>query len=78
MNSGDYKNLFYASPNSGTTWSKDTHKVLPTQIAKGFIFEYKRNNIILIGGEKNSEFSPNVWKGELNQDILDDMILNGN
>jgi hypothetical protein len=77
MISGNYSDQFYASPNSGAAWSKDNHKVLPLQVSKGSIFEYKRNNIILIGGENKSGFSPSVWKGELNQEILDDIILNG-
>ena len=88
-----YIDLFYGSPNSGTGWSQDTHKFLPDEIkfAKGSLFEYKRNNIILIGGEipigeNESKFSPSVWKGQLNQEILDDpnpkildnLILKGN
>jgi len=78
VTSGNYSNRFYASPNSGVAWSNDTHKILPAQLAKGSIFEYERNKIILIGGENRSGFSPNVWKAVLNQEILDDIILNRN
>ena len=78
ITSGNYISQFYGSPNSGATWSKDTHKVLPAEVAKGSILEYKRNNVILIGGENKSGFSPNVWKGVLNQEILDDIIHNRN
>ena len=77
-----YANQFYVSSNSGAGWSEDTHKILPKNqigpIAKGFIFQYERNKIILIGGESEKGFSPNVWEGILNQEILDDIIHNRN
>ena len=81
VTSGNYTNRFYVSPNLGATWSKDTHKTLPDEIspiAKGSIFQYERNKIILIGGENKKGFSPTVWKGTLNQEILDDIIHNRN
>jgi len=81
ITSGDYSNRFYVSPTSGATWSRDTHKTLPDEIspiAKGSIFQYERNKIILIGGENKKGFSPTVWKGTLNQEILDDIIHNRN
>ena len=75
---GSYSNEFFNSPNSGATWSKDTHKLLPVKagIAKGSIFEYERNKIIIIGGEKSDGFSPDIWKGTLNQEILNGLIYN--
>jgi len=76
---GKYTDQFYVSPNSGATWLNDTHKTLPEEIgaiAKGSIFQYERNRVILIGGETKNGFSPNVWKGILKREILDD-IING-
>ena len=75
---GYYSGEFFNSPNSGATWSKDTHKILPVKIgmAKGSIFEYERNKLIIIGGESKEGFLPNVWKGTLNQEILNGLIYN--
>jgi len=81
ITSGNYTDRFYVSQNSGATWSRDTHKTLPVEIgpiAKGSIFQYERNKIILIGGENENGFLPNVWKGVLNREILDNIIHNRN
>ncbi len=77
ITSTGYTNEFYDSPDSGVTWTNDTHKTLPSEIgpmAKGTIIEYARNKVILIGGENSDGFLPNVWTGILNQDILDATI----
>ncbi|MDR1729127.1 MAG: DUF6242 domain-containing protein [Prevotellaceae bacterium] len=74
IGAGKYTGQFYVSSNSGATWSNDRHKTLPDKIgaiAKGVIFRYERNRLILIGGETEAGFSPNVWKGTLKQEILD-------
>ena len=77
IDSGKYTSQFYVSSNSGATWSKDSHKILPDQtgsMAKGAIFEYERNKIVFIGGENEKGFLPNVWKGTLNREILDEIL----
>ena len=74
---GNYTSRFYTSSNSGSNWSSDEHKTLPDKIgaiANGFITQYDRNKVILIGGETKNGFSPNVWKGTLKREILDGII----
>jgi hypothetical protein len=77
-----YTRQFYDSSDSGISWSNDWHKDLPEEIgpvAAGSIFEYERNKIILIGGEtggNEQNFQPKVWKGTLNQELLDNSINN--
>ncbi len=80
INAGEYTSLFYASTNSGATWQSDRHKTLPDKIggiAKGSIFQYERNKVILIGGENKDGFSPKVWGGVLKQEILNDIKNSG-
>jgi hypothetical protein len=71
-----YSYEFYGSSNSGISWSKDTHKILPDSlpVAAGSIFEYGRNKAILIGGENEQGFLPEVWEGTLKQEILDELM----
>jgi hypothetical protein len=72
-----YTSDFHESTNFGTSWFNNTHKILPDEIGtigSGYIYEYDRNKVILIGGKNESGFRKGVWKGILNQAILDEIL----
>jgi hypothetical protein len=72
-----YTDEFLESTNFGVSWFDNTHKTLPKEIGArgaGYIYEYERNMLILIGGVNETGFQPDVWKGTLNQKILDEIL----
>jgi len=70
----DYSKKFYETPNSGISWTENSHKFLPVEVAGGSLFEYERNKIILIGGQTKDGFYPYVRKGVLKREILEGRV----
>lgn len=77
---GTYSKDVYSSTDSGITWTKNTHRVLPGNgnfSHAGVFADSDSNSILLIGGN-HGKGANIVWKGILKQFIMDDLIFGKN
>ena len=77
---GSYSNEVFSSTDSGISWTKNTHRVLPGngKFSHAGVFADSNSNSILLLGGNHGKGSNIAWKGILKQFIMDDLIFGKN